>query len=1061
LARLTPTPAQVEQVLARIPEGFITREAFGKRFQIHNKGQKNISIAVQAGKVGLHHNFLYDSERLTVEQVVKLSSWCAPSLPYVTNDGAVTGETILQQRQARLRKLEGDTVKLAILHKLSPDGYATLEQFTNEANVLMEMVREKMLEIEQHYVYDPLQLSRTSIQRVCHLDTLRSTHTQLLQYLKEEPGQTTQLDTLRQKYPDLKDLMRMGGVVKFSVPYIKGFVSEWVRLEEGDAAAAEEVAKKYVSDQLAEKRKAIEDEWKELLKVTGDVVRPEAREGKSPRMKVVAHSYTFPQAAKRLRVREETLEQAVKQEKIISFTDPDQRRRFSAADIERAVNDPDYGMQITGFEVLKARDIALVCGVHYSTIRRRLDKAGINRLRPTWGEVHGRWELPDTLQDYKDRLRERYQEWREERQKAYERAQAELRVLEEERRRKREELRQQLIAVFPTWQREDRVDQRVILHVGPTNSGKTYHALQRLSAAGSGWYLAPLRLLAFEVFDRLNAQGTLCSLLTGEEYIPVPGATITAATIEMFNPLQSGACVVIDEAHMLADADRGGAWTRALMEAQAQEIYVLGSPVIRKLVERFSRIIALPFEVVEYSRLTPLRVAQHPWSLGGLPAKTLLIAFSRKMVLGLKRELERMGRKVSVVYGSLPPEVRRRQADRFASGDTDICVATDAVGMGLNLPADHVCFYEVEKFDGRESRELTVHELHQIGGRAGRYGLSGEGIIGALTPPDLGTVRRLYETTPPTLSHARVAPTIKALSLIEGTLAERLREWSLLQSIPDELRSVLKTVDLDERIELAEMLEEHEVNQLGLKSALQLVNAPTRPSTRAYWRDCVTQILRARPMPFPPLPPKNIKDNQDLEYTETCILSADVYLWLSQRHEFMSFAPESELVRAERAEWSMRVDDALNRAVDVSRRCARCGKKMPFNHRHSICDDCYHGFRYEDEYYYEPRRKKEKPPQYEPVESDSCPLCREETGTAAQTRLAHWREKHPDRDELSVTYAAWVMNQTKETLRERIPFDRKAQEGTTSVRLWSIKTLEKVIDEKATPASTLRNLTEG
>jgi ribosomal protein L37E len=186
-----------------------------------------------------------------------------------------------------------------------------------------------------------------------------------------------------------------------------------------------------------------------------------------------------------------------------------------------------------------------------------------------------------------------------------------------------------------------------------------------------------------------------------------------------------------------------------------------------------------------------------------------------------------------------------------------------------------------------------------------------------------------------------------------------------------------------------------------------------------------------------------------------------VYLWLSQRHEFMSFAPESDLVRAERAEWSMRVDEALNRAVDVSRRCARCGRKMPFNHRHSICDACYHGSRYEDEYYYEPRPKKEKLQIYEPSTSDSCPVCREPIGESAQARLVHWREKHPDRGELSVTYAAWVMNQTKEKLREQLPFDRKAQDGNSSVRLWSIDTLATVIEGKATPTSTLRNLTEG
>src|SRR5205814_4964475 len=108
--------------------------------------------------------------------------------------------------------------------------------------------------------------------------------------------------------------------------------------------------------------------------------------------------------------------------------------------------------------------------------------------------------------------------------------------------------------------------------------------------------------------------------------------------------------------------------------------------------------------VVEHERLAPIELAKDPWSLELMPNRTILVAFSRRVVLSLKTELEMLKRKVSVVYGNLPPEVRRRQADRFAEGKTEICVATDAVGMGLNLPADYVCFFETEKFDGKMMR---------------------------------------------------------------------------------------------------------------------------------------------------------------------------------------------------------------------------------------------------------------------------------------------------------------------------------------------------------------------
>ncbi|NJR12542.1 hypothetical protein HC776_01250 [bacterium] len=279
----------------------------------------------------------------------------------------------------------------------------------------------------------------------------------------------------------------------------------------------------------------------------------------------------------------------------------------------------------------------------------------------------------------------------------------------------------------------------------------------------------PLRLLAFEIFDRLNQRGVPCNLLTGEEYIPIPGATITAATIEMFNPHSSGDVVIVDEAQMLADPDRGWAWTRAMMEAQAPEIHVIGPITIRTLVEQMAVSGDISLDIVEHERLAPIQVAEKPWMLEKLPSRTILVAFSRRMVLELKTKLERMKRTVSVVYGSLPPEVRRKQAERFAQGETDICIATDAVGMGLNLPADYVCFFEIEKFDGRANRRLTPSEVQQIGGRAGRFGISSAGEIGATNRHNLEVIRAQYYTPSEELTHARVAPTVDDLAMIPGS----------------------------------------------------------------------------------------------------------------------------------------------------------------------------------------------------------------------------------------------------------------------------------------------------
>src|SRR5262249_13790647 len=143
-----------------------------------------------------------------------------------------------------------------------------------------------------------------------------------------------------------------------------------------------------------------------------------------------------------------------------------------------------------------------------------------------------------------------------------------------------------------------------------------------LIASGNGWYLAPLRLLAYEIFDTLNRRGIACNLLTGEEEIVVEGAQIIAATIEMFHTRSSGGCVVVDEAHMLGDPDRGWAWTRALMEARAEEIFVLGSLPARPLVEQLLQAVGQPFTFEQSSRLVPLEIATTPYKLRSLPART-------------------------------------------------------------------------------------------------------------------------------------------------------------------------------------------------------------------------------------------------------------------------------------------------------------------------------------------------------------------------------------------------------------------------------------------------------
>ena len=680
--------------------------------------------------------------------------------------------------------------------------------------------------------------------------------------------------------------------------------------------------------------------WQSVLELCGDQLRDNAgREKKDDPVekRVCSRSYTLKQAARLAGVNSATLRHAATELALDSFLDPRGKLRFPVYSFKPTAADPDLSEMIAGYERLGPDTLSAALGMDKRRLKGQLSEMGLSAKNLTWRDVRGLWNLPETYAEFNQLLVAKTEDKEEGKSKRKRGSRS--------RRRRRQEakkkLRNRLIDAFPKWRNAYREHQQLYLHIGEPNSGKTHDALQALKDAGSGWYLAPLRLLAYEIFDRLNGEGVACSLLTGEEYIPVEGARITAATIEMFNATESGACVIVDEAQMLADADRGWAWTRALMESAAPEMHIIGPPTARRLIEVLAEAAEIPCELVEHQRLAPIAVAERHFTLETLPASTILVAFSRRAVLDLKMKLERLGRAVSVVYGSLPPEVRRRQADRFAAGETEICIATDAVGMGLNLPADVVCFYDVEKFDGKNDRRLYPSEVHQIGGRAGRYGMSTTGLITAMSRADLAVIRELYAQEPAELTFARVAPTVDDLDMIPGSLAEQLAQWAELKSIPDELRAVITTADLDERIELAKMLSDDEIQRLGLASALQLVNAPTRKATRAYWQDCAYMILENYQIPLPPDAPSPIRDGGDLEATEFSIASADIYLWLSRRREFAQFCDAHAQVREERREWSLSIDEALLRKLNIARRCRSCGALLPSRHRYRICENCF------------------------------------------------------------------------------------------------------------------------
>ena len=286
-----------------------------------------------------------------------------------------------------------------------------------------------------------------------------------------------------------------------------------------------------------------------------------------------------------------------------------------------------------------------------------------------------------------------------------------------------------------------------VLHIGPTNSGKTFHALERLKQAKNGVYLGPLRLLALEVYEQMHGAGIPCTMRTGQECIEEPDSRIMASTIEMADFDESYEVAVIDEAQLVADADRGHSWTKAILGLRAGEIHICMSPAAEQVVCHLIKLCKDDYEIRRYERKTELLCEEKPFSFPEDVQKgDALIAFSKKSVLDVAGRLEEAGISSSVIYGSLPPEIRRRQTRMFNKGKTKVAVATDAIGMGLNLPVRRIVFMQTEKFDGVSRRPLKVAEVKQIAGRAGRFGIYDKGYVSALGETELEFIRGLYET---------------------------------------------------------------------------------------------------------------------------------------------------------------------------------------------------------------------------------------------------------------------------------------------------------------------------
>jgi len=442
---------------------------------------------------------------------------------------------------------------------------------------------------------------------------------------------------------------------------------------------------------------------------------------------------------------------------------------------------------------------------------------------------------------------------------------------------------------------------RITLVTGPTNSGKSYTALNALAAAESGLALAPLRLLAHEFREALASRGVEAALATGEERILAPGSKHLAATVEMcpfHNPVD---VALIDEAQMLADPDRGAAWTAAIMGAPARHLFILGAPDCIPLVRRIAELCNDPVDEISLERKSPLRAASGPIRITELKPGDALIAFSRREVLDLRAELLTRGRRVAVVYGALSPEVRRAEAQRFNKGEADILIATDAIGMGLNLSIRRVIFTSLRKFDGTQTRDLNVQEIKQIGGRAGRYGIHEDGIVGVLSSAGSPTyIRTMLNAAPEPIAELR--PLVQPDADIVRAVAEEIGSESLYGVLARIKRAVLRPddpnyrlADMEQAFAIASALEGVEGLDLGQRWTYAMCPVDERDNGIIRLTHWASDHAAGRNVPPPGtgrLPQPSQASREELERAEKRHKRLVAWRWLALR--FPDFYPARE-----------------------------------------------------------------------------------------------------------------------------------------------------------------------
>jgi hypothetical protein len=505
-----------------------------------------------------------------------------------------------------------------------------------------------------------------------------------------------------------------------------------------------------------------------------------------------------------------------------------------------------------------------------------------------------------------------------------------LKKLEREKMAKATILKRIPENVIDLYPKARQIKRHFVLHIGPTNSGKTHDALEAFYAAESGVYLAPLRLLAYEIYDLSVKHGVPCSMLTGEERIIDAEAQHESDTIELLNPDKYYDVAVIDEAQMLGDTSRGWAWTAAILGVLAPVVHVCAAPEAEDILKQMIEQCGDTYEIFHTERDTPLIYDAEEFRFPeSVQPKDALIVFSKKSVLYCAAALQKKGVRCSVIYGALPYEVRCSEVQRFINGQTSVVVSTDAIGMGMNLPIRRVVFLETKKFDGMDVRPLKPAEVKQIAGRAGRRGIYDEGlytsefgqkeIINAMTQEN-DKVRKAYLMFP------------RSLLSIDCELSSILMKW---MEIPGS--GIFEKADLSVKIALCRMMEQIS-NDKGLIYSFLTLSFDERDEyiTNVFF-DLFAMEVRGEHAEFQTPHYDNSIGSMEQAYKYCDLL----YGYLTR---FCTSA-EAEKCLCVKKDIAGKIMNVLSQKKLAVRKCRICGRELPWNYPYPMCDSC-HEMRY-------------------------------------------------------------------------------------------------------------------